>query len=245
MAPGVPLARVCVHRPPRTLTECGAGWGPLAHLTARGAGPQARQCPPRSPACPRPTSAKLATWRCQPLVRLPPEARSCACPRPSPSPPLSRGRRTLGRGRALSPAASTLTRVPPGACDWPCPRSLPHPPAAATLSPADTRCQKGSRPQPQATLARSWPAGDPRPRSIALGTHSARLPRAARRGVQGLHSLPLRGRPSPIPAPTPSRAQKGMFSDRVPSWPHLMCYVGWGGESQGPRLCGSHPRDER
>lgn len=64
-------------------TGSAPGWGP-AHLpVARDLASLSNAPPHTHLLAPKSTSAKLATWRCQPLIHLPPEARAMAVPDPA------------------------------------------------------------------------------------------------------------------------------------------------------------------
>lgn len=156
---------MCMYFVPRTRRECGAGRRPCARPGAahlpHGTWPVLRlsDAPTHTrPPAPRPTSAKLAAWRCQPLTHLPPEARAEGpSPTPFPAPPTPPQATESPFPLASSPhtglpALATLPLPHPDDCSpprAPVPLCNPHPRLAVG--------QKGSGPPAQQPWALSRP----------------------------------------------------------------------------------------
>lgn len=212
--------------------------------------------PPRLPA-PRPCSAKLAAWRCQPLTHLPlkPEPWPFQ-PRPAPF-------------RAFRPTPSLRPQDPHAAAAGTYPLfSPPAPPppftwglllALVTLAPTScpwllllTCLWMGCGPEGQEASATLGAERGLAPRYRPQHPPSASLPKCGRGGgwfqaplgqgacstFQGAGSQvglgmlsPKHGlrRPHPNAAPAPkAEPQKGTFSDRVSGQAHPACCVGGG-----------------
>lgn len=238
-------------------TWSGGRLGALACLMARGlssGSPAPRPPPPPRLPAPRPCSAKLAAWRCQPLTHLPlkPEPwpfqpRPAPFPafRPTPSLRPQDPHAAAGIYPLPPPPRPVHMGAPPGACD-PGPNLVPL--AAASHVPVDGLWARragglshpgrraGPRPQvlPTAPTQRiapqRWPGGGGGSR---LHWGRVRAPPFQGAGSQvGLDMLsPKHGlrRPHPNASPAPkAEPKKGTFSDPVSGQAHPACCVGGG-----------------
>lgn len=241
-------------------TGCGWCWLGAAHLP-HGTWPVLRlsraSAHTHLPA-PRPTSAKLAPRRCQPLKHLPlkPELWLFQ-PRPSPflavMTPLPETTDPSGGGQGLILGPPIHMGVPPGTCD-PGPKAHPHSCSFSTHLHLHTSGwavgQKGSRPQP--TWALSWalpqisPIGPPSALLLRVASGGFRLPWVGVHAIFSPHldwtythsSMALDTTP---PYTRPRQSSRKELSPTGSKARLALCAVWVVGESWSTELCRLHP----